>query len=277
MGICNLGLTPKLTGFRFLKCILKRKFTTCLMKRKLEICCFSAESALLAEKAGADRIELCDNYSEGGTTPSCATIKYAVENLSIPVNVIVRPRGGDFLYSETEYEIMKQDILEMKRLGVSGIVFGILTSNGEIDIKRTEEMLELIHPLDNTFHRAFDMCNDHMQALEILKKIGVSRVLTSGGKNIAFDGIELITKLVKSAGNDIIVMPGSGVNEKTIGEIVQRTGALEYHSSAKIFISSNMDYTNPEIQSGITQNNDEYIKVSVDSGQIRKMKEILLK
>ena len=247
------------------------------MIRKLEICCFSAEAALLAEKAGADRIELCDNYSEGGTTPSWATIKYAVDNLKIPVNVIVRPRGGDFLYSKMEYEIMKRDILEMKRLGVSGIVFGILTKNGEIDIDRTEEILELSHPLDNTFHRAFDMCNDHMKALEILKQIGVRRVLTSGGRNNAYEGIELITKLVKSAGNEIIVMPGSGLNEKTIGEIMDWTGASEYHSSARIFTSSNMDYANPDIQLGKTQNIDEYKKVSVDSGQIRKMKEIILK
>ena len=126
------------------------------MKRKLEICCFSAESAILAEKAGADRIELCDNFTEGGTTPSNGTVKYCVQNLKIPVNVIIRPRGGDFLYSDVEFEIMKHEILEMKKLGVNGIVFGILKSKGEIDIERTKEIVDLIHPLENTFHRAFD-------------------------------------------------------------------------------------------------------------------------
>ena len=182
------------------------------MKRKLEICCYSTESAFLAEKAGADRIELCDNFTEGGTTPSYATIKYAVANLKIPVNVIIRPRGGDFLYSDMEFEIMKQEVLEMKKLGVNGIVFGILKSNGEIDIARTKEIQKLAHPLELTFHRAFDMCKNHLHSLEILKKLGINRILTSGGKNKAYDGIELLSKLVEGAGNEIIIMPGGGIN-----------------------------------------------------------------
>ena len=247
------------------------------MRRKLEICCYSAESAFLAEKAGADRIELCDNFSEGGTTPSYATIKYATKNLKIPINVIIRPRGGDFLYSDMEFEIMKQEVLEMKKLGVNGIVYGILKSNGEIDIERTKEILDLAHPLEHTFHRAFDMCKNHIHSLEILKKLGINRVLTSGGKNNAYDGIELLSKLVEAAENEIIIMPGSGINENTIGEILQRTGASEFHSSAKTFISSAMNYFNPDIKMGKTHNIDEYKEVSVNTEQIEKMIRILLK
>lgn len=245
------------------------------MKRKLEICCYSAESAFLAEKAGAHRIELCDNFTEGGTTPSYATIKYAIENLKIPINVIIRPRGGDFLYSDMEFKIMKQEVLEMKKLGVNGIVFGILKSNGEIDIERTKEILELAHPLEHTFHRAFDMCQDHLKSLEQLKKLGVTRVLTSGGKNNAYDGIELLSKLVEAAENEIIIMPGSGINENTIGEILRQTGALEFHSSAKTFISSAMNYFNPDIKMGKATNIDEYKKLSVNTEQIKKMIKIL--
>lgn len=247
------------------------------MKRKLEICCYSAESALLAEKAGADRIELCDNFTEGGTTPSYATVKYVVENLKIPVNVIIRPRGGDFLYSDIEFEIMKQDVIEMKKLGVNGIVFGILKLNGEIDIERIEEIMELACPLEYTFHRAFDMCKNHLQSLEVLKKLGINRVLTSGGKNNAYDGIELLSKLVEAAGNDIIIMPGSGINENTISEIMQRTGASEFHSSAKTFISSDMNYFNQDIKMGKDHNIDEYKRVSVNTEQIQRMINILHK
>ncbi|KAA3604118.1 MAG: copper homeostasis protein CutC [Calditrichaeota bacterium] len=125
---------------------------------KLEVCCYSAESALIAEKSGANRIELCDNFLEGGTTPSYSTIEFTVKNLKIPVNVIIRPRGGDFLYSEIEYQIIKRDILQAKKLGANGVVTGFLKSNGEIDFRRTEEVVGLAKPMEVTFHRAFDMC-----------------------------------------------------------------------------------------------------------------------
>jgi len=247
------------------------------MKRKLEICCYSAESAILAENAGADRIELCDNFSEGGTTPSCATIKYAIEKLKIPVNVIIRPRGGDFLYSKIEFEIMKQEVLEMTKLGVNGIVFGILKSNGEIDVNRTKEIMEIAPTLEHTFHRAFDMCKNHIYSLETLKKLGINRVLTSGGKNNAYDGIDILSKLVEAAENEIIIMPGSGINENTICEILQMTGASEFHSSTKTFINSTMNYFNPDIKMGKANNIDEYMNVSVNTEQIKKMKKILNK
>ncbi len=247
------------------------------MKRKLEICCYSAESALIAEQAGADRIELCDNFTEGGTTPSYATIKYAIDNLRIPVNVIIRPRGGDFLYSDIEFEIMKQEVLEMKRLGVNGIVFGILKANGEIDIERTKEIKELAYPMELTFHRAFDMCKNQLKALEQLIELRINRILTSGAENTAYKGTKLLAELVKAAENKIIIMPGSGINENTIEEILNKTEALEFHSSAKIFVNSDMEYFNPNIKMGKNQNIDEYTKISIDTNQIKKMLKILRK
>jgi len=247
------------------------------MKRILEICCYTAESAIKAADAGANRIELCDNFTEGGTTPSYATIKHVIYNLKIPVNVILRPRGGDFLYSDVEFEIMKQDVIKMKGLGINGIVFGILKTNGSIDFHRTKEIIDLVHPLESTFHRAFDMCRDYYLCLEQLKKLGVTRVLTSGGKNTAYEGVHLLSKLVKAAENQIIIMPGSGINELNIGDILVQTGAKEFHSAAKYFVNSEMQYFNPEIVMGKDANIDEYQKVSVNTNQIKNMLKVLNK
>ena len=203
------------------------------MKLKLEICCYSLGSAIIAEQAGADKIELCDNYSEGGTTPSYATIKKTVKNLAIPVNIIVRPRGGDFLYSEAEYEIIKEDVKIINKLNANGIVIGFLKPNGEINIERTQEIIGLAKPMEVTFHRAFDMCHNPILAMEQLIKLGVTRILTSGARNKAMEGIELITNLVKKSENRIIIMPGSGINETNIEQLALQTGASEFHSSAK--------------------------------------------
>ncbi len=246
------------------------------MKRKLEICCYSVESAINAEKFGADRIELCDNYSEGGTTPSYATIQYSVKKLKIPVNVIIRPRGGDFLYSDVEYKIIKQDVLATKELNANGIVIGFLTSFGEIDIEKTKEIIELAKPLEVTFHRAFDMCKDPLKALVQLKNIGITRILTSGAKNTAIEGIDLLTKLVKKAENKIIIMPGSGVNERNMNELIQKTKAIEYHSSAKTFDNSKMNYFNQDISMGGIDTVNEFSKIAIDQGIVKKMVEILL-
>ncbi|MDA3865969.1 MAG: copper homeostasis protein CutC [Salinivirgaceae bacterium] len=237
----------------------------------LEICCYTAESALLAATAGAHRIELCDNYSEGGTTPSFGTIKQVVEQVSIPVNVIVRPRGGDFLYSNYEYEIIKDDVEQIKKLRTSGIVIGFLNRNGEIDINRTTEIAALAAPLEVTFHRAFDMCANHITALNQLKNIGINRILTSGGKNSASEGAQQIANLIRKAGNDIIIMPGSGINDTNISKLIKATGAKEFHCSAKTFIDSKMHFTNTQIQMGGKQSADEYQQISVNTEQIKNM------
>ncbi len=245
------------------------------MKRKLEICCYSVESAIAAEKSGTDRIELCDNYSEGGTTPSYASIKYSINQLKIPVNVIVRPRGGDFLYSDIEYETIKQDVLAIKKLNANGIVIGFLTSTGKIDIKKTREIVNLSKPMEVTFHRAFDMCNDQVKALEQLKKIGITRILTSGAKNTVSEGIELIAELVKKAGNEITIMPGSGINKNNLKEIIQKTKALEFHSSAKSFVKSKMNYFNKVINMGSVNSINEFSRIAVNTKEVKKMIEIL--
>lgn len=241
----------------------------------LEICCYSVESAMRAEQSGADRIELCDNYPEGGTTPSYGAIQLALERLRIPVNVIVRPRGGDFLYTEAEYEIMKNDVSAIRELGANGVVVGFLKPDGEIDTDRTREIVGLARPMEVTFHRAFDMCRDPLSALDRLKETGVTRILTSGARSTVMKGIELLAKLVEKAGDEITVMPGCGVDDKTLGELMERTRAGEYHSAAQTFEESRMEYRNPHVSMGGVESVDEYKIVSVDEKQVRAMMKIL--
>ena len=245
------------------------------MQNKLEICCYTVESAIKAQNAGADRIELCDNFSEGGTSPSYAAIHYCVNKLRIPTNVIIRPRGGDFLYSDIEFELIKKDVLECKNIGANGIVIGLLTANGDIDIDKTKAIMEIAKPMEVTFHRAFDMCNNHQKALSEIIDLGIDRILTSGAKNKAIDGINLITELINKANNRIIIMPGSGINENNLKQIMKQTNAKEFHSSAKVFINSKMKNFNSEISMGGVGNIDEYASISVDSSSIIKMKNIL--
>ena len=241
----------------------------------MEICCYSVESAITAKKAGADRIELCDNYSEGGTTPSFAAIQYSVDKLKIPVNVIVRPRGGDFLYSDVEYETIKQDVLAIKKQNANGIVIGFLTADGEVDFEKTREIVDLAKPMEITFHRAFDMCKDPLKVLGQLKEMRITRILTSGAKNTATEGIDLLTELVEKAGDEIIIMPGSGVNGNTLGKLIQKTKAVEFHSSAKTFEYSKMKFFNTKISMGGVESVDEFSKVAVDPAKVKKMVGIL--
>ncbi len=246
-----------------------------MTKRKLEICCFTAESALKAAQAGAHRIELCDNIAEGGTTPSYATIDYVVKQLKIPVNVIVRPRGGDFLYSDTEYHLIKEDIAQIKKLGANGIVIGFLIPTGEIDLQRTAEVIRLAAPMEITFHRAFDMCRDPFGALAQLKTLGVTRVLTSGGYPNAEKGAGILAQLVQKANNEIIIMPGSGINDKNLSNLIHLTQASEYHSSAKTFIDGGMQFKNNNVSMSGSDAPNEFRHISVDLSQIKKMLSIL--
>ncbi len=240
---------------------------------KLEIACYNYESAVLAEKAGADRIELCDNYFEGGTTPSYGTISLTVKRLKIPVNIIIRPRGGNFIYTDDEFEIMKEDIKIAKEIKANGIVIGLLNKKGEVDFERTKELIELAKPLEITFHRAFDVTNDPFKALDDLINLGVDRILTSGTEKTAEKGIKLISELIKKAGNRITIMPGSGIRENNIQLIARKTGATEFHSSAMTFIKKdNLSGTNVNIGSS---ENDESMIVSVDQKVISGMKDKL--
>lgn len=226
------------------------------MNVKLEICANSFISALAAQNGGAHRVELCENMAEGGTTPSYAQIKFCKEKLDIEVWPIIRPRGGDFLYTDLEFNLMKEDIKICKSLSCDGIVIGILKPNGEIDIIRCAELIELAKPMPVAFHRAFDMSNNLSEALEDLINLGVVRVLTSGAANTALDGVEVIEGLVKQAQNRIEIMPGAGINPKNVSQILSTTGATNIHSSARVNVASKMEFRNPITKMG--NETDEY-------------------
>ena len=196
----------------------------------LEVCANSYESAINAEKGGAHRIELCENLSVGGLTPNFELAKKVINELNIPVFILIRPRDGDFNYSAEEFVQIKKDIILFKDLGCKGIVSGILTKDKNIDIKRTRELIELSRPLEFTFHRAFDEVLDPIDGLYKLIEIKSNRLLTSGQKNTAIDGIELIQKLIKISNKKIIIMPGSGINSENITEF-KKIESKEIHGS----------------------------------------------
>jgi copper homeostasis protein len=245
------------------------------MNFRLEICVDNIESAIAAQNAGADRIELCDNLIEGGTTPGYGTIDSVRKNLSISLNVMIRPRGGDFLYSALEYDIMRRDIDICGACGVNGIVLGILRPDGSVDLIRTAKLVDLAHPMTVTFHRAFDMCSDPVQGLEDIISSGAYRLLTSGQKDKAQEGAEFISKLVRQAGERIIVMPGSGINESNIAGIAKATGAKEFHLTARKNIDSNMIFRKQGISMGDTAGIPEYSRMVTDSEKIKRIINIL--
>lgn len=234
----------------------------------LEIAVFNISSALLAAAAGADRIELCENAAEGGTTPSYGTLKTVREKIRIPVFPIIRPRGGDFLYSDTEFEVMKKEIMLCKDLGYEGVVIGLLKEDGTIDAERTKELVALAYPMEVTFHRAFDRAINPLEALETIIACGCNRILTSGQVPNAADATTLIKELVTKADHRIIIMPGSGVRSNNIRQIATATGVTELHSSARKNIPSLMQYQQASMQETLDM-------VSVDMDEIEKMKTIL--
>jgi copper homeostasis protein len=245
------------------------------MRYKLEICVDNIESAINARNAGTDRIELCDNLTEGGTTPGYGTIVTVRKNLNISLNVIIRPRGGDFLYSNLEYDIMKRDIDICGECGVDGIVLGILRADGAIDIERTAKLIEIANPMKVTFHRAFDMCSDPVQGLEDVISSGATRLLTSGQKNKADEGAELISRLVTQACDRIIIMPGSGINESNIFSIARVTGAIEFHLTGRKVIDSNMIFRRQGISMGGVGGIPEFSRMVADAEKIKRIINIL--
>lgn len=230
----------------------------------LEICANSFESALAAQHGGAIRVELCDNLAEGGTTPSYAQIALSKQKLNIEIWPIIRPRGGDFLYSNLEFSLMKEDIAICKSLNCDGIVIGILKADGSIDKERCAALIELARPLPVAFHRAFDMSNNMEKALEDLIELGVVRVLSSGGAASAIDGAETLAKLIKQADGRISIMPGAGINEGNIKSLIDKTGATEFHASAKAFVPSKMQYRNVTTKMGSIDDEYQYELTSVD-------------
>ena len=194
-----------------------------------EICVESYSEAIKAVQAGADRIELCENLFVGGTTPSYGTIKECVEKLKVPVMVMIRPRGGDFNYSREEFEIMKEDILQCKELKAAGVVFGLLNENGHIDVERTTQLVKLSDPLPVTFHKAIDELLDLPAAVSLLRKAGVKRILTSGGRKTALEGKETLLKMIELASTDLSIIVAGKVTLDNFFEIQLNIPNGEYH------------------------------------------------
>lgn len=235
--------------------------------KTLEIAVFNIESALLAQAAGADRIELCENPFDGGTTPSYGTLKIISEKIHIPVFPIIRPRGGDFLYSDAEFEVMKQDLLMIQSLGFKGAVIGLLKEDGHIDIKRTSQLVEIAKGMEITFHRAFDRCIDPLQSLEDVISTGCKRILTSGQKPNVNDALPLITQLIQHANSRIIILPGSGVRANRLQTLFENTGASECHSSARKEANTKMKYIVDTMEENLTA-------TIVDENEVIAMKKI---
>jgi len=238
------------------------------MNYKLEVIAFTIESCSIIERAGAHRIELCDNPGEGGTTPSYGLLKQAREKVNIDLYPMIRPRGGDFLYSDDEFELMKKDVLLCKEIGCNGIVIGLLNADGTVDKKRSAALIDLAYPLGITFHRAFDRVRNGFEALETLIEIGCERVLTSGLTPNVTEGAAMLTQLVKAADERIIIMPGSCVRSNNIAELAKQTGAVEFHTSARTMIASKMNYLNVAM-------NEELRTVIADEDEVKRTIEVL--
>jgi len=216
----------------------------------LEVLVDSLDAARAAQAGGADRLELCQNLFEGGTTPSAGMISAVVAAVRLPVNVMLRPRGADFCYSDDEMEVMQRDLRLIKQSGANGVVFGILHPDGSIDAERCSVLTAAARPLSVTFHRAFDVTRDAVEALEDLIRLGIDRVLTSGQEATAFEGAELISQLVQRAAGRIAVMAGGGIREHNARRILQLSGAREIHVSASGAINSRMEYRHVRVPMG---------------------------
>lgn len=234
----------------------------------LEICAGSVESAIAARDGGAQRIELCAALEVGGVTPSAGTIAEARKAEGLTLNVIIRPRGGDFLYNEYEVACMEQDIRTCKRLGVDGVVIGALTADGEIDAATCKRLIAAADGMSITFHRAFDMCRNPRKALEELISLGCHRVLTSGQAATAEAGIPLLKELVEQSKGRIVIMPGCGVNSGNAARILNETGATEIHASARKSVGSGMLFRYSGVSMG-NPDSDEYARKETDVDEVR--------
>jgi len=241
----------------------------------VEICADSVESATVAEAAGAGRIELCSALAEGGVTPSAGLLEAARLNTGIKIHVLIRPRSGDFLYSDSEFSVMRRDIEVAGENGADGIVTGILNRDGTIDVERTALLAEYAAPMSLTFHRAFDLCRDAKQGIEDVIATGAERVLTSGQAKSAIDGAPLIKSLISWSAGRIIIMPGGGIDEYNIGLLAAETGAREYHLSGRRQRESMMTFRRKGIYMGDPRLQSEYILKSADAERISSVIMIL--
>lgn len=234
----------------------------------LEIATADLETTRNAVAGGADRIELCANLSEGGTTPGYGTMRVCRESFDLPIFPIIRSRCGDFLYTHDEFKTMCYEVELAKSMGFEGVVIGLLLSNGNIDVKRTAMLRELAYPMDVTFHRAFDRCKDPSVALEELIEMGVDRVLTSGQYPTAPEGVECIASLQAQASGRIIIMPGSGVRSDNIQQLRKQTGCFEFHSSLRGWQESKMEFRHPNFAAS----KESFQNPFIDSKEVERMK-----
>ena len=241
----------------------------------LEVCANSITSALAAQEGGAIRVELCDNLHEGGTTPSAGQILMARKLLDIQLYVLIRPRSGDFLYDDVEFETMLADIKFCGEAGCDGIVTGLLRPDGTVDVDRNAQLVAAARAsgMELTFHRAFDMCVNQYEAMEHIIELGFERILTSGGKSTAMEGASNIAHLVEKANGNIIIMPGGGIDEHNVADLVHFTLVKEIHASARINVSSKMAYQNDHIIMGDTLIG-EYSFDQTDSQRVKALIEL---
>lgn len=241
----------------------------------IEVVAYNIDSALRAQAGEADRIELCDSPGDGGNTPSYGVVEALRPHISIEIFAMVRPRGGDFLYSDYEFSAMQHDILQFRKLGVNGVVLGILTPDGRLDKERCKLLIDLARPLNVTIHRAFDMTRAPFEALEDCIEVGFDRILTSGQKAKAIEAVDLIAELVKRANGRISIMPGSGVNESNVVELVSKTGVKEIHFSASAFKDSEMQYQNQAIAGLGSEPGAEYKLRTVNVQMIKNIRALV--
>ncbi len=237
----------------------------------IEICLDSVQSIIAAEKGGANRVEFCSDLFEGGLTPTLGSFLVAKEKATIPINVMIRPRGGDFCYSELEFETMLADVRLFRDAGANALVFGILTPDGQVDKERSRTLLEATRPLEVTFHRAFDMTRDPYQAMEDLIELGVNRVLTSGQEASVPEGLDLLSDLLKRYGDKIVIMPGAGINERNFVRIHQMLHAREYHMYLHSEYQSPMVYRPDHIYMGGLLRQPEFIIQHTDVDRVSHM------
>lgn len=241
----------------------------------MEVCVDSITSALIAERGGATRLELCANLLEGGTTPSLGLALTVKTKVKIPVFALIRPRGGDFLYTDEEFQVMKMDVIAMCEGGIDGMVIGILKKDGSVDVDRCSELIDLAKSRSSkikiTFHRAFDMTKDFEKAMEDIVSLGCERVLTSGQDSSALEGALNIKKMVDLANERIIVVPAGGIREKNIERILEATTAKEFHCSARTTESSLMEHRNDDVCMGAPLCSSEYSVRVADEQQLQNI------
>jgi copper homeostasis protein len=236
-----------------------------------EVCVDSVAGVRAAKAAGADRVELCADLLEGGITPSCGMIRQAKTIVGIDLNVMIRPRGGDFLFDDDEFAAMRSDIEIAKAEGADGVVIGLLTAAGEVDVARTRELISLARPLSTTFHRAFDMTPEPFRAIEMLVELGVDRVLTSGQEASVLDGLPLIVELIERAGNRIVVMPGGGISKRNVDRVVAAAKPREIHFAALEPVASGMRFRRAHVFMGGELRPPEYDRLDTSAASIRSV------